>query len=293
VLILADTNASLEDVIRSAANALTANGIYFGHGTSSAIAEASWLVLHAIGVSPVLEPDYNYRLSAVEIQSCNEILVKRIEQRVPTAYLTGSAWFAGHQFKSDRRALVPRSPLAEFIVSDFYGVLDDNTQPRILDLCTGGACIAIACAYELSEASVVASDLSTAALALAKENVAMHGMESRVTLAAGNLFEPINGLFDLIISNPPYVDAGDLAAMPAEFHHEPAMGLASGEDGLDLVRIMLAQAADFLSKKGVLVVEVGNSAQALVDAYPDLPFRWLEFERGGDGVFLLYREELL
>ena len=292
MLILPDNNASLEDAIRTAAHALSNGEVFFGHGAATAIDEASWLILSAIGLSPALAPDYSRRLTADEIKSCNEILTKRIEQRVPTAYLTGSTWFAGHRFLSDQRALVPRSPLAEFIVSDFYGVLENNAAPRILDLCTGGACIAIACAYELSEAVVVASDLSVDALALAKENIAMHDMTSRVALVEGNLFAAVTGQFDLIISNPPYVDASDLAAMPAEFHHEPALGLASGEDGLDLVRQMLAQAGDYLTDTGVLVVEVGNSAPALEEAYPSLPFRWLEFERGGDGVFLLYRDEL-
>ena len=292
MLILSDNNASLEEVIRTAANALSGGEVFFGHGAATAIDEASWLILSAIGLSPALAPDYSRRLSADEIKACNVILSKRIEQRIPTAYLTGSAWFAGHRFKSDHRALVPRSPLAEFIVSDFYGVLENNATPRILDLCTGGACIAIACAYELSGALVVGSDLSTDALALAKENVAMHGMESQITLTEGNLFESVTGKFDLIISNPPYVDASDLASMPAEFHHEPALGLASGEDGLDLVRQMLAQAHDYLTDNGVLVVEVGNSAPALEAAFPQLPFHWLEFERGGDGVFLLYRAEL-
>ena len=292
MLILSDNNASLEEVIRTAANALSVEEVFFGHGAATAIDEASWLILSAIGLSPALAPDYSRRLSADEIKACNVILSKRIEQRIPTAYLTGSAWFAGHRFKSDHRALVPRSPLAEFIVSDFYGVLENNATPRILDLCTGGACIAIACAYELSGALVVGSDLSTDALALAKENVAMHGMESQITLTEGNLFESVTGKYDLIISNPPYVDASDLASMPAEFHHEPALGLASGEDGLDLVRQMLAQAHDYLTDNGVLVVEVGNSAPALEAAFPQLPFHWLEFERGGDGVFLLYRAEL-
>jgi len=292
VLILPDNNASLEEVIRTAANALSTSEVFFGHGTSTAIDEASWLILSAIGLSPALAPDYSQRLTSAQIKACNDLLYQRIEQRVPTAYLTGSAWFAGHQFQSDHRALVPRSPLAEFIVSDFYGVLGHKDKPRILDLCTGSACIAIACAYELFDATVVASDLSADALALAKDNVAMHDMESRVQLLQGNLFEPVTGQFDLIISNPPYVDANDLAAMPAEFHHEPALGLAAGEDGLDLVRQMLSDAPDYLTSDGVLVVEVGNSAQSLVDAYPELPFNWLEFERGGDGVFLLYRDDL-
>lgn len=284
---------SVETAIRAAAAEFERQSLFYGHGTSTAIDEASWLVLFAIGLSPAVEPDYSKKLSDSEVLACNQLLKRRIQERLPAAYLTGQAWFAGHQFLSDERALVPRSPLAEFIEDDFFGVLGDASSPRILDLCTGGGCIAIACAHARKESVVDASDLSNAALSLAKENIDLHGLQQRVTLFEGSLFEPIDNTYSLIISNPPYVDDADIAAMPAEFSHEPLMGLEAGYDGLDLVRVMLRKAADYLKPEGCLVVEVGNSMTALEAAYPQLEFSWLQFAQGGHGVFLVTREELL
>ena len=288
-----DKKLQLGDAIRLAADAFEAAQLYYGHGTDNAIDEASWLLLHALGLSPVNEPDYEMLLNAEQIIRCNEILAKRIERRQPAAYITGEAWFAGLRFKSDNRALVPRSPLAELIVEDFFGLLSGKEAPRILDLCTGGGCIAIACAYAREGAIVTASDISEQALALAAENVQLHKVQSQVKLVHSGLFEQLNGRFDLILSNPPYVDQSDINAMAKEFHHEPQLGLVAGEDGLDLVRNMLAQAPDYLSDNGMLVVEVGNSATALEAAFPHLPFLWLEFSHGGSGVFVLTRQELL
>lgn len=277
---------TLEAAIRRTAAAFDAAALSYGHGTDNAIDEASWLLLHALGLSVAAAPDYSTRLSLAERRSCNILINRRIEKRLPVAYLTGTAWFAGHEFYSDTRALVPRSPLAEFINQHFYGRVSGRSM-RILDLCTGGGCIAIACAHAVPGASVVASDISTDALSLAAENVALHTLEGRVELLHGSLFEPVTGRFNLIISNPPYVDASDIASMPEEFRHEPLLGLAAGADGLDLVRTMLLEAADYLTEQGVLVVEVGNSAAALVASFPAVPFDWLEFTNGGAGVFLL------
>ena len=288
-----DNNLPLGDAIRLAAQAFEAAQLYYGHGTDNALDEASWLLLHAIGLSPVSEPDYEMLLSEEQIISCNEILTKRIEQRQPAAYLTGEAWFAGLRFKSDERALVPRSPLAEFIMDDFFDMLGSNDAPRILDLCTGGGCIAIACAYARENAIVTGSDISKDALALAAENVQLHNVQTQVQLVHSGLFDQLNDKFDLIVSNPPYVDKSDINAMAQEFHHEPQLGLVAGEDGLDLVRDMLVQAPDNLTDNGILVVEVGNSAAALEAAFPHLPFLWLEFSHGGSGVFALTRQELL
>lgn len=293
MVLLTDNVYTIESAIRQAADVFEKHDLHYGHGTDSAIHEASWLILHAMGLSPVIAPDYQQTLSDAQRQASNALLERRIQERVPAAYLTGQAWFAGHPFLSDERALVPRSPLAEFITEDFFGLLDGVESPRILDLCTGGGCIAIACAYANQQASVDASDLSPDALSLAMENVQLHGMEERVKLYEGSLFEPLAGRYSLIISNPPYVDAADIAAMPSEFAHEPMMGLAAGEDGLDLVKIMLREAADYLVPDGVLVVEVGNSGEALETAYPQLDFGWLQFAQGGHGVFLLTRDELL
>lgn len=266
--------------------------LHYGHGTDSALDEAAWLILHALGLSPAHAPDYDQRLTPGEVVVCDQLLTRRIKERSPAAYLTGEAWFAGHRFLSDHRALVPRSPLAEFIVNDFFGLLEGHDSPRILDLCTGGGCIAIACAHANVTSLVDASDLSADALALARENVLLHQLQDRVNLLQGSLFEPVSERYSLIVSNPPYVDQADIDAMPAEFDHEPLMGLAAGDDGLDLVRIMLQEAADYLEPGGHLVVEVGNSGAALEEAYPDVPFGWLQFAQGGHGVFVLSREEL-
>ncbi|MFK8081788.1 MAG: 50S ribosomal protein L3 N(5)-glutamine methyltransferase [Granulosicoccus sp.] len=283
---------TVEAAIRAAAAYFEQRSLCYGHGTNSAIDEASWLILHAMELSPVEPPDYSQVLAEWQVEACNALLRRRIAERLPAAYLTGQAWFAGHQFLCDDRALVPRSPLAEFINHGFFGLLDEIDRPAILDLCTGGGCIAIACAYACSAASVHASDLSPDALALAAENVRLHGLQDQVQLFEGSLFEPLNSHYDLIISNPPYVDAGDIASMPAEFSHEPMLGLAAGADGLDLVRIMLQSAAAYLNPGGALIVEVGNSWPALERAYPQLDFDWLEFANGGDGVFIVFREQL-
>ena len=284
---------TLDNAIRAAARYFESHKLCFGHGTDNALDEASWLILHAIGLSPAQAPDYSMQLNAVQVSQCNDLLLQRTTSREPAAYLTGKAWFAGHEFICDERALVPRSPLAEFITDEFYGLLDHVESPVILDLCTGGGCIAIACAHAMPEAVVHGSDLSARALSLAAENVSLHEIGSRVSLYEGSLFEPLSMRYDLIVSNPPYVDAGDIASMPEEFSHEPSMGLAAGDDGLDLVRIMLEQAADYLTEEGVLVVEVGNSWQSLEAAFPELPFEWLEFSNGGHGVFMLHRSQLI
>ncbi len=293
MVLLPDNDYTIESAIRLAADAFQRHELHYGHGTDSAEHEASWLILSSMGLSPAIAPDYGQSLTRAQVDACNALLDRRISERIPAAYLTGQAWFAGHPFLSDERALVPRSPLAEFITEDFFGILDSIESPRILDLCTGGGCIAIACALARLDSLVDASDLSADALALAAENVQLHGLQGRVNLLEGSLFEPVSERYSLIISNPPYVDAADIAAMPSEFSHEPMMGLAAGEDGLDLVRIMLREAADYLEPEGVLVVEVGNSGEALEDAYPQLDFGWLQFAQGGHGVFLLTRDELL
>lgn len=284
---------TLEQAIRRAAALFDDAGIAYGHGTDNAIDEASWLLLEALGLPPEYPPDYARVLASAELSSCNDQLARRLHERLPTAYLVGSAWFAGHRFLADERALVPRSPLAQLINDDFHGLIATTPGPRILDLCTGGGCIGIACALAMPDAIVDASDVSASALSLAAENIALHDVADRVTLFEGSLFEPVSGPYDLIVSNPPYVDADDIAAMPAEFGHEPMLGLAAGEDGLDIVSEILAQAAGYLTADGVLVVEVGNSAPAVDAAWPSVPFEWLTFAEGGDGVFMLTRASLL
>lgn len=293
MVLSADVQHTIESAIRLAADHFDSQGLYFGHGTSTAIDEASWLILHALDLSPVEPPDYAQIIDTEHLVLCNTLLQRRVDERIPAAYITGQAWFAGHSFLCDNRALVPRSPLAELINHQFFGLINTDENPAILDLCTGGACIAVACAYACPAATVHASDISGDALSLAEQNLALHDMQDRITLFQGSLFEPIRQRYNLIISNPPYVDAHDVDTMPDEFKHEPLLGLAAGDDGLDLVHQMLREASQYLTEEGVLVVEVGNSWQALEAAYPKLEFGWIEFANGGDGVFVLTYDELL
>lgn len=265
----------------------------FGQGTTAAIDDAVWLVLECAGQSPLEAPDYSQRLTAAQVRQCNDFLRQRVEQQLPAAYIAGRTWFAGYEFRSDPRALVPRSPIAELILADFHALVELRSGSRVLDLCTGGGCIALAIALHNPDVAVVGTDISTEALALAVENRSMHALDNRVELVAGNLFEPVTGRFDLIVSNPPYVDASDMAQLTREFTHEPRLGLAAGEDGLDLVPTIISEAANYLQPGGWLIVEVGNSAQALVDAYPDVEFLWFDFRYGGDGVFGLPFDELV
>jgi len=284
---------TLEQAIRSTAAAFEAEQLNYGHGTDNPLDEASWLIMHALQLPVDQAPDYSQTIAEPQRLHCNELIHRRINERVPVAYLTGSAWFAGHEFYCDERALVPRSPLAEFINNDFFGLFNAEkaviaTPPsRVLDLCTGGGCIGISCALALPDATVVCSDVSPEALALARTNVEKHQLSDRVTLIESDLFQQIDGEFDLIISNPPYVDASDIASMPKEFHAEPLLGLAAGRDGLDLVRIMMQEASSHLTDRGWLVVEVGNSEPAMEAAYADIGLSWLEFSQGGQGVFAL------
>jgi ribosomal protein L3 glutamine methyltransferase len=283
---------TLRDYIRWAVSRFHAEGLYFGHGTDNAWDEARQLVLGALHLPWEMSDNYlDCRLEDDERYALSVMLHRRIEERIPTAYLLGDAWFCGLPFVVDERVLVPRSPISELIDARFAPWLPQEPS-RILDLCTGSGCIGIACAYAFTEAEVVLADLSYDALEVAWQNIERHSLEDRVYTVQGDGFAGLPGQrFDLIVSNPPYVDAQDFADMPAEYHHEPEMGLACGEDGLDLVRRMLAEAADHLTDKGLLIVEVGNSQVHVEALYPEVDFTWLEFERGGHGVFMLAAEQ--
>ncbi|KAF1054672.1 MAG: 50S ribosomal protein L3 glutamine methyltransferase [Stenotrophomonas maltophilia] len=279
---------TLRDFIRWAVSRSHAEGLFFGHGTDNAWDDARQLVLGAVHLPwEVADAYLDCRLEDDEREHLHALLQRRIEERVPTAYLLGEAWFCGMPFVVDERVLVPRSPIAELISQQFEPWLA-QVPARILDLCTGSGCIGIACAYAFPEAEVVLGDLSFEALEVANQNIERHDLEARVYSVQGDGFDGLPGQrFDLIVSNPPYVDAEDFADMPAEFQHEPELGLACGEDGLDLVRRMLAEAADHLNERGTLIVEVGNSQVHVEALYPEVDFTWLEFEQGGHGVFLL------
>lgn len=279
---------TIRDFIRYAVSRFHEQGLFFGHGTDNAFDDARQLVLGAVHLPFEIADRYlDCHLEEYECAQLFELLSKRIEQRIPTAYLLGEAWFCDLPFVVDERVLIPRSPIAELIAHRFEPWLERDPA-RILDLCTGSGCIGIACAVAFPEAEVVLADLSFDALEVANQNIEQHDLEDRVYCVQGDGFEGLPGQrFDLIVSNPPYVDAEDFAQMPPEYQHEPALGLACGEDGLDLVRRMLAEAADHLTERGLLVVEVGNSQVHVEALYPEVDFTWLEFEQGGHGVFLL------
>ncbi|EIK45149.1 modification methylase, HemK family [Cellvibrio sp. BR] len=288
-----DELLTIRDFLRWGASEFIAAKLFYGHGTDNPWDEAEQLVLHAINLSPPLGDEWlDARLTLPERKKVVANLARRIQERVPAAYITRQAWFAGLPFVVDERVLVPRSPIGELIQKRFEPWLV-NEPAQILDLCTGSGCIGIACAYAFPEAYVQLSDISFDALAVAEENIEQHGLAERVFAMQSDLFESLQGqVFDLIVSNPPYVDAEDMASLPEEYHAEPELGLASGDDGLDFTRRLLTEAVDYLSEQGVLLVEVGNSWPALEAAYPALPFTWIEFERGGHGVFVLNAEDL-
>ena len=288
------TLSTLRDYIRWAASRFTQAGVSFGHGTVTAIDEAAALVLHTVYQPYNLAEAYlDTVLTTDERQAVIAIVDRRINERIPAAYLTHEAIFAGLSFYVDDRVLVPRSPIAELIEQRFSPWVDEEEVVRILDLCTGSACIAIACAYAFPDALVDAVDLSTDALAVADINVDKHQIADSVTLHHSDLFNELpDAQYDVIVSNPPYVCLEEWSQLPQEFRAEPDMGFKGGDTGLDIVLRILADADRFLAEQGVLIVEVGSSAQTLQDMFPDLPFYWLNFERGGDGVFLLTADQV-
>jgi ribosomal protein L3 glutamine methyltransferase len=290
-----DQLATLRDFVRWGASRFVAGGLSFGHGTANAYDESLALVLHAVHLDHnVPETILDARLTPAEQRDVLALFKRRVEERIPLAYLMGKAWFAGLEFTVDERVLVPRSPIAELIESGFEPWLGGRAVHRILDLCTGSGCIAIACAHAFPEAEVDAVDLSADALAVAAINVERYGLQAQVKLFQSDLFAALGERrYDLIVSNPPYVDAADMAALTPEFKHEPELGLAAGDDGLDIVRRMLVDASNHLEPDGMMAVEVGNSAPALCASYPEIEFIWPEFERGGDGVFLLEADVVL
>jgi ribosomal protein L3 glutamine methyltransferase len=268
--------------------------LYFGHGTDNAYDEAVYLVLRGLGLSFELDDaQLNQSLSKEAKEYLDALLNQRIELRLPAAYILNEAWFCGLPFYVDERVLIPRSPIAELIGENFSPWVNADAVNRILDVGTGSACIAIASALAFPNARVDAVDISADALAVADENSRRHGVSDRLRLVRSNLYENLAGQrYDIIIANPPYVDAEDMANLPAEYRHEPRLGLEAGEDGLLLVRGLLSQTRSHLNDEGILIVEVGNSQHALTEAFPHLPFMWLDFEHGGEGVFLLTAEQL-
>jgi len=288
----------IQDLIRWGASRFGEAGLFFGHGTDNAFDEAVWLVAHALHL-PIERIDAfrACRVTDSERAQVLALLERRIVERRPAAYLTGRAWFAGLELAVDEAVMIPRSPIAELISTGFAPWLEPEHIRRVLDLCTGSGCIGVAIAAHLPDTDVDLADVSPAALRVATRNRALHGLEERVRIIESDLFADIaepgeDGAYDLIVSNPPYVGAEEMEALPQEYLHEPRLALAAGESGLDLVLRILRDAPDYLAEDGRLVIEVGNTAAALEQRFPEVPFTWLTFEHGGDGVFLLSRGEL-
>lgn len=287
--------ATIIDFIRYGASRFSAAGLTFGHSHDNPIDEATHLVLASLHLPPDIPPAYGAgKLTTEERMRVLNLIERRINERLPVAYLVGETWFAGMKFKSDRRALVPRSPIAELIESGFSPWLDGRHVERALDLCTGSGCIGIAMAAYHPHWQVDVVDISDDALSLARENVAFQHVGERLEVVRSDLFAALAGRkYDLIVSNPPYVTEDEYAALPGEYSHEPKLGLTSGEDGLDICLRILDEAADYLTEEGLLIVEVGESEQALTALLPEVPFVWIEFKVGPMGVFALERRELV
>ena len=288
-----DGLSSLRDFVRWGASRFREAGLCFGHGYADALDEAAALVLHVLHLEPPVPPElWGARLTPCERRAVLRLMSRRALERIPAAYLTGHAWFGGLRFRADPRALIPRSPIGEWIERGFSPWLDVGKVAAVLDVGTGGGCIAIACATVFPDARVDAVDVDRDALALAAENVREHDLEDRVRLVESDLFAGIDTAYDLIVANPPYVAREEFESLPAEYRHEPARGLRAGEDGVDVIGRILTEAGPHLRSDGLLVVEAGSCRSALEARYPALPFLWLALEGGGENVFALRREEL-
>ena len=288
---------SILDMVRWSVSRFNDAQLYFGHGTDNAWDEAVSLVLYGLHLPQDMaaqtgEGLFNARLTRSEREMVAELVLKRVQTRLPLPYITNEAWFCGLPFYVDERVLIPRSPFAELIETRFAPFVE-QTPSTILDMCTGGGCIAIALAHQFELAHVDAGDISSDALAVADMNIQEHQLTDRVYPIASDLFTSLQGQkYDLIVSNPPYVDAEDMADLPAEYQHEPELALASGNDGLDLVEIMLKQAVDYMTQDAWLFVEVGNSEVHMQHRFPGLEVHWLTFENGGHGIFAVSRQVL-
>lgn len=284
----------LQDCVGEITRQFEQEELFYGHGTDNPADEAFYLVFAALGLDfgNAERLMVGRELGQEELQKVHELARRRVQERVPVAYLVKEAWFAGLAFHVNPHVLIPRSPIAELIADGFAPLLE-NEPRHILDLCTGSGCIGIACALHWPTAQVVLSDISTDALAVARENVRRHGLEDRVRVVESDLFASLDSGFDLIVSNPPYVADEEMRDLPPEYQHEPALGLLSADEGLDIPLRILSEAPAHLNEAGVLVLELGHSWQALNRRLPRMPFVWLEFEEGGEGVLALGRASLL
>ena len=287
--------STLRDMMRFAVSRFSEAGLFFGHGSDNAWDEAAYLLLHTLHL-PIdrLEPFMDARLTSSERADVLEVIGRRISERVPAAYITHEAWLGDYRFYVDERVIVPRSHIAELLREQLSPWVDDPWAVRnVLDMCTGSGCLAILAAHAFPEAKVDAVDISPDALVVARRNVDDYDLAARLRLIESNAFAALDGkVYDVIISNPPYVNAESMRALPEEYRREPELALASGEDGLDFVRILLKEAAKHLARKGLLIVEIGHNLEALEMAFPDTYFTWLDTSAGDENVFMLRREDL-
>ncbi len=285
---------TVRDYILDAEQRFIDSNLYYGHGTADPLDEAAWLVGSALGVAPEkLDSLLDRKLTVEETEKLDALVKRRIDERIPVAYLLNEAWFAGHRFYIDQRALVPRSLIGEYVLEHFQPWIAEDRIHNVLDLCTGSACIAITIALELPVVHVDAADISADALAVAQKNILNYKLTDRVELIQSDLFEGLSGrLYDVIVSNPPYVPASSMVGLPEEYRHEPELALVAKHEGLDIVEKILFQSAEYLNPGGILVVEVGESREAVEKCFPDIPFTWLAHKSGEDCVFLLNRDDL-
>ncbi|WWO98712.1 MAG: 50S ribosomal protein L3 N(5)-glutamine methyltransferase [Candidatus Dasytiphilus stammeri] len=291
--IISNQLKTIQDILFWTVSFFSKADIYYGHGTNNAWDEAIRLVLPTIYLPLNLPKNlYLMKLTHMERERIINRVIRRVKERIPIAYLTNKAWFCNYEFYIDERVLIPRSPLSELIEKRFASLL--TKEPKyILDLCTGSGCIAIACSYFFPNAIIHATDISIDALTVTEHNITFHKMKSFVTPVYSDLFNEIKKKYDIIISNPPYVGENKIKCLPPEYHFEPRIGLIARMEGLEIIHRILLQASDYLTDNGMLICEVGYHQEYLIEKYPDVPFIWLEFERGGYGVFMLTKKQLI
>jgi len=285
---------SLRDMVRWGASQFSGAKLFFGHGTDNALDEALAVVLHVLHLDYSLPGEYlDCRLTDAEKFAIKSMISERMTTRKPLAYLTGTAMFAGLEFAVNEHVLVPRSPIAELLINGYYPWVEPDNVHSMLDLCTGSGCIGLASAVYMPQTKVVVSDISDQAIVLAKKNVESLQLQEQVAVIKSDVYQRIPAQkFDLIVSNPPYVSEEEYQQLPLEYHREPKLGLTADHNGMQIVEKILTRASDFLTENGVIIVEVGASADLLMRRYPQIEFNWIEFEHGGDGVFVMSKDEL-
>lgn len=285
---------SLQSVLTWAEQLFNDNDLYYGHGTDNAWDEAVFIASHCLEKAELTEDDLPYELTDTEYDQFKSLCERRVSEKIPAAYLVGYMYFAGLPFKVNSDVLVPRSPIAELIARDFQPWVQDIQEcTRALDLCCGSGCIGLAIAHYNQQLTVDIADISDKAIAVSEANREALDLKARVNIVHSDLFEALDGPYDLIVSNPPYVSEGSWSELPEEFMHEPKLGFVADDNGLDIVDRILKQAANYLNDNGVLIVEVGELMPVVMDAYPELPLMWLDFESGGEGVFMITKEDLI